>query len=191
MYQRFIQKDIEKWLFKGKIVILYGQRQSGKTTLAKAILGKFGDDGAYFNCEVASVKRELSLAEPAKLKSFFGDKKVVVLDEAQGIENIGKVLKAFIDEYPDQQIIATGSSSFDLANKINEPLTGRSIEFLLLPLSIGEIIAKDGLASYKSYEEFVYRFGSYPDIYNHRNSQDDARRDLENIQTNYLYKDIL
>ncbi|HEY4515201.1 MAG TPA: ATP-binding protein [Candidatus Paceibacterota bacterium] len=191
MYYRFIQKDVEKWLFKGKIVILYGPRQAGKTTLSKAILAPFGNDGAYFNCEVDSVKREIGVAEPTKLKSFFGDKKLVVLDEAQSIENIGLILKTFVDAYPNQQIIATGSSSFDLANKISEPLTGRSIEFLLLPLSIGEIIAKDGLASYKSYEEFVYRFGSYPDIYNHRNSQDDARRDLENIQTNYLYKDIL
>src|SRR3989344_255460 len=191
MYYRFIQKDVEKWLFKGKIVILYGPRQAGKTTLSKAILAPFGNDGAYFNCEVDSVKREIGVAEPTKLKSFFGDKKLVVLDEAQSIENIGLILKTFVDAYPNQQIISTGSSSFDLANKISEPLTGRSIEFLLLPLSIGEIIAKDGLASYKSYEEFVYRFGSYPDIYNHRNSQDDARRDLENIQTNYLYKDIL
>src|SRR3989338_3722953 len=125
MYQRFIQKDIEKWLFRGKIIILYGPRQSGKTTLAQAVLRSFGMNGAYFNCEIDSVRREISGTEPAKLKSFFGDKKVVVLDEAQSIENIGKVLKAFIDEYPDQQIIATGSSSFDLANKINEPLTGR------------------------------------------------------------------
>ena len=191
MYQRFIQKDIEKWLFKGKIVILYGPRQSGKTTLARTILSSFGNDGVYFNCEVESVKRELSPAEPTKLKSFFGNKKVVVLDEAQSIENIGTILKAFIDEYPNQQIIATGSSSFDLANKVNEPLTGRSIEFLLLPFSIGEIVANDSLPSFKSNEEFVFRYGSYPDIYNHKDSQDIARRELENIQTRYLYKDIL
>ena len=191
MYHRFIQKDIEKWLFRGKIIILYGPRQAGKTTLAKAILAQFGSEGAYFNCEVDSVKREIGTAEPVKLKAFFGDKKIVVLDEAQSIDNIGLVLKTFVDAYPDQQIIATGSSSFDLANKINEPLTGRSQEFMLMPLSIGEVIAKDGVASYKSHEEFVYRFGLYPEIYGHRGSQDEARRELENIQTNYLYKDIL
>src|SRR3989344_6041224 len=104
MYQRFIQKDIEKWLFQGKIVILYGPRQSGKTILSKTILAPFADDGAYFNCEVDSVKIELSSIEPAKVKSFFGDKKLVVLDEAQNIENIVKVLKTFIDAYPSQQI---------------------------------------------------------------------------------------
>src|ERR1035437_3009324 len=100
MYQRFIQKNIEKWLFKGKIIILYGPRQSGKTTLAKAIIREYGDNGAYFNCEVDSIKRELSVAEPVKLKSFFGDKKIIVLDEAHSIENIGRILKTFIDEYP-------------------------------------------------------------------------------------------
>ena len=191
MYHRLIQKDIEKWFFKGKIVILYGPRQSGKTTLAKELLSPFGNNGAYFNCEVDSVKSEISEAEPTKLKSFFGEKKIVVLDEAQNIENIGRILKTFVDAYPGQQIIATGSSSFDLANKINEPLTGRSVEFLLLPLSIAEIVAKDSFHSFKSYEEFAFRFGLYPDIYNHRDSQDEARRELENIQTHYLYKDIL
>lgn len=191
MYQRFIQKLIEKWILKGKVLVVYGPRQAGKTTLAKIILEEYGDKGAYFNCEVDSVRREISMVEPAKLKSFFGDKKVVVLDEAQSIENIGRILKTFVDEYPNQQIIATGSSSFDLANKINEPLTGRSIEFLLWPLSIREIIAQDGLPSFKASEEFMFRFGLYPGIYCDKDNQDKARRELENIQTNYLYKDIL
>ncbi|MBI4272837.1 ATP-binding protein [Candidatus Uhrbacteria bacterium] len=191
MYQRFIKKSIENILFKGKIIILYGPRQSGKTTLVKVVLSKFGQDGAYFNCEVDSVKKELSVSEPSRIKSFFGTKKIIVLDEAQSIENIGRILKTFVDAYPTQQIIATGSSSFDLANKINEPLTGRSIEFLLLPLSYGEIIQKDGLPSLKSNEETIFRFGLYPGIYSNRESQEMARRELENIQTHYLYKDIL
>lgn len=191
MYQRFIKKSIEKCLFKGKIIILYGPRQSGKTTLVNAILSQFGDSGAYFNCEVDSVKKELDTPEPSRLKSFFGHKKIIVLDEAQSIENIGRILKTFVDAYPTQQIIATGSSSFDLANKINEPLTGRSIEFLLLPLSFGEIIEKDGLPSLRSNEETIFRFGLYPGIYTARESQEMARRELENIQTHYLYKDIL
>lgn len=191
MYQRFIQKLIERWILKGKVLVIYGPRQAGKTTLAKVILREFGDQAAYFNCEVDSVRKEMAIVEPARLKSFFGDKKIVVLDEAQSIENIGRILKAFVDEYPKQQIIATGSSSFDLANKINEPLTGRSIEFLLWPLSIGEIIAQDGLPSFKSHEDFMFRFGLYPGIYHHKDDQDKARREIENIQTNYLYKDIL
>ncbi|MEI6238607.1 MAG: ATP-binding protein [bacterium] len=191
MYTRIIQKSIEKWLFKSKIVIVYGPRQAGKTTLAKAILEKFGDDGLYLNCEVDSVRRELSKIEPVQLKSFFGQKKIIVLDEAQVIPNIGLVLKTFIDEYKEIQIIATGSSSFDLVNNVKEPLTGRSIEFTLLPFSVGEIIVHDKMPSFKSYEETFFRFGSYPNVYNNKDSQEIMQREIENIQSNYLYKDIL
>jgi len=191
MYDRFIRKSIESWLFKGKIVIIYGARQVGKTTLSKQILDKFGKDSLYLNCEIESVKDELSKAEPARIRSFFGNKKIVVLDEAQSIENIGRILKTFVDEYKDIQIIATGSSSFDLANKINEPLTGRSIDFMLFPLSIGEIIKKDGLSEFKANEEIFFRFGSYPGIYSKRHSQEEMVAEIENIQSHYLYKDIL
>ncbi len=191
MYTRFIQKSIEGWLFRSKIIIIYGPRQAGKTTLVKAILGKFGDDGLYLNCEVSSVKRELTEAEPARLKAFFGRKKIVVLDEAQTIPNIGLILKTFIDEHKEIQIIATGSSSFDLSNDIKEPLTGRSVEFSLLPLAVGEIISRDGKPSFKSYEEISFRFGLYPNVYNNRGDQAAMQREIENIQSNYLYKDIL
>jgi len=191
MYVRFIQKSVENWLFKSKIVIIYGPRQAGKTTLVKTILNKFGDDGLYLNCEVDSVKRELSKVEPSQLKSFFGNKKIIVLDEAQVVSNIGLVLKTFIDQYQDIQIIATGSSSFGLSSNVREPLTGRSVEFTLLPLSIGEIMAHDGKPSFKSYEEIFFRFGSYPNVYNNKNSQAVMQREIENIQSNYLYKDIL
>ncbi len=191
MYVRFIQKSIESWLFKSKIIIIYGPRQAGKTTLAKTILDKFGDDGLYLNCEVDSVKRELSKVEPSQLKSFFGKKKIIVLDEAQVISNIGLVLKTFIDEFKDIQIIATGSSSFDLSSNVKEPLTGRSVEFTLLPFSVGEIIAHDGKPSFSSYEETFFRFGSYPNVYNNKDAQAVMQREIENIQSNYLYKDIL
>ena len=119
MYTRLIQNTVEKWLFKGKIIIIYGPRQAGKTTLSKQILEKYGDDGLYLNCEFHSIKEQLKVAEPALIRAFLGNKKIVVLDEAQSIQNIGRILKTFIDEYKDIQIIATGSSSFDLANKIN------------------------------------------------------------------------
>lgn len=191
MYQRFIQKSIESWLFKSKIIIIYGPHQAGKTTLSEAILSKFGDDGLYLNCEIDSIKRELSKVEPAQLKNFFGRKKIVVLDEAQVIQNIGLVLKTFIDSYKDIQIIATGSSSFDLSNNVKEPLTGRSVEFSLLPLSIGEVVSRDGLPSFRSFEEIFFRFGLYPNVYNNKDDQNKMRREIENIQSNYLYKDIL
>lgn len=191
MYQRFIQKTVESWLFKSKIIIIYGPRQAGKTTLSQAIIKKYGDDSLYLNCEVDSVRRELSKVEPSQLKNFFGRKKIIVLDEAQVIPNIGLVLKTFIDQYKDVQIIAIGSSSFGLADKLKEPLTGRSIEFNLLPLSIGEIVSHDGLSSFKSFEEILLRFGLYPNVYNNKDDQNAMKREIENIQSNYLYKDVL
>lgn len=191
MYTRLLQSMVERWLFKGKIIIIYGPRQAGKTTLVKQILEKYGNDGLYLNCEFPSVQEQLKKAEPAILKSFFGNKKIVILDEAQSIQNIGRVLKTFIDEYKDIQIIATGSSSFDLANKINEPLTGRSIEFTLLPLSMKEIIDNDGMPDFRANEENIFRFGLYPGVYNKKNSQEAMKMELENIESGYLYKDIL
>ena len=92
MYQRFIQKPIENRLFKSKIIVIYGPRQAGKTTLSEAILKKFGDDGLYLNCEVDSVKRELSKIEPAQLKNFFGSKKIIVLDEISIFCSISKYI---------------------------------------------------------------------------------------------------
>ena len=159
-YNRKIEKNIEKELFKGKVIIVYGPRQSGKTTLVKKIAEKSSKKYVYFNCEVESVKNGLKEVEPQKIKQFFGNVDIVILDEAQVIENIGLKLKVFNDEYKDIQIIATGSSSFDLRNKINEPLTGRSREFLLYPFSINEIIENTSYSNFKSVEEscFIYGF---------------------------------
>ena len=96
MINRILQKKIENELFKGKIVIIYGARQVGKTTLAKQILENYGKDGAYFNCEVLSVQDALSRPEPKIIKDFLGSYKVIVLDEAQRIKNIGLILKVLI-----------------------------------------------------------------------------------------------
>ena len=115
---------IEAKLFKGKVVILYGPRQVGKTTLAKSILENYPKKSEYFNCEEAEVKEALKTQSSTKLKSFLGDLELVVLDEAQKIQDIGSILKLLIDTYPKIQIIATDSSSFELSNKIKEPLTG-------------------------------------------------------------------
>ena len=137
---RDISKIVEKYLFKGKIIIVYGARQVGKTTLVRNILNSSDSSNGYFNCELLSVKRQLESLEPYKTKEFLGDSKIIILDEAQKVENIGLALKQLIDTFPDIQIVATGSSSFDLSNKINEPLTGRAFEFKLYPLSIQELV---------------------------------------------------
>ncbi|MBN1684178.1 MAG: ATP-binding protein [Gammaproteobacteria bacterium] len=189
IYRRYLQDQIQSWLFKNKIVILYGPRQVGKTTLIKEILKEYGKEGRYFNCETLSAQAHFKTINPQLLKSFLGDYKIIVLDEAQRIENIGLLLKVLIDEYPNMQIIATGSSSFDLANKIIEPLTGRSITFLLYPLSAKEIKDQYDQFYVASYLEKFLIFGSYPEIF--EASQEEAKVLLSNLSSNYLYRDIL
>ena len=189
MYRRVIQKKIEDWLFQKKIIVLFGARQVGKTTLSKEIIRKYGKKGKYINCEFIRNQEMFSHPDPEKIKLFLEDYQIIVLDEAQKINNIGIVLKVLIDTYPDLQIIATGSSSFDLANKASEPLTGRSINMMLFPLSIEEIRQKRDWFEIESVLENILVFGTYPDVFG--KSKEKSKDILESIASNYLYKDIL
>jgi predicted AAA+ superfamily ATPase len=189
IFKRDIEDKISRLLFQGRAVLIFGPRQAGKTTLSKRILENHKKDGAYFNCEEISIRDYFKVGSPDLLKQLVEDKKIVVFDEAQTIENIGTILKVFIDKYKDVQIIATGSSSFDLANKINEPLTGRSFEFVLYPLSINEIKKNNSnKITRKNLNEYM-RLGMYPAIVDEKN-QEVQESVLKNITTNYLYKDI-
>jgi predicted AAA+ superfamily ATPase len=191
IFDRHLEKKIKPLLFKKRAILIFGPRQAGKTTLAKKLLEEYkkinsGVD-SYFNCDETVVRNYFKVGKPDLLKELVGERKIVVFDEAQTIQNIGKILKVFIDTYPDVQIIATGSSSFDLANKINEPLTGRSFEFILYPLSLEEIKASKEVDLNELYE--IMRLGAYPAIVGEQNSV--VRENLlKNITTNYLYKDI-
>ncbi|KKP80286.1 MAG: hypothetical protein A2271_04385 [Candidatus Moranbacteria bacterium RIFOXYA12_FULL_35_19] len=186
---RLIEKQIKERLFKGKLIIIYGARQVGKTTLAKKILADYGEDGTYFNCELLSVQKGLSEPEAEKLKKFLGNYKIILLDEAQNIPNIGKILKIIVDTYPEIQIIATGSSSFDLAQKISEPMTGRTFTFILYPISLQEINQQENLFSVEAKLENLLRFGSYPEILSLGENESIER--LQEISSKYLYKDVL
>lgn len=186
---RLLENQIKQRLFKGKIIIVYGARQVGKTTLAKKILNEYGDKGRYLNCELLSIERGLADPEAEKIKAFLGDYEIIVLDEAQNIPNIGRVLKIMIDTYPDLQIIATGSSSFDLSQKIAEPLTGRAFQFILYPLAVKEIKESRDMFYVESKLENVLRFGSYPEVF--QLDESGAKERINEIVSNYLYKDIL
>ncbi|MBU4142077.1 ATP-binding protein [Patescibacteria group bacterium] len=186
---RAIEKPIKERLFRGKVVIIYGARQVGKTTLAKKIISDYGNQARYLNCELFPVERGLLELDAEKIKAFLGDYKIIVLDEAQNIANIGKVLKIIVDTFPKLQIIATGSSSFDLSQKISEPLTGRAFKFILYPLSLKEIKQDRDMFFVESKIESLLRFGSYPEILNL--DENFARERLNEIASNYLYKDAL
>jgi len=186
---RLIEPKIKNNLFKEKVVIIYGARQVGKTTLSKKILNDNSKNGKYLNCELASVQQGLSVIEAERIKSFLGNYKLVIFDEAQNIKDIGKVLKIMVDTYPNIQIIATGSSSFDLADKISEPLTGRNFTYLLYPLSVREIVKQFDAFYAEAKIESILRFGLYPEVF--FLSDEEAKDRLDEISSNYLYRDIL
>ena len=131
----------------------------------------------------------LAVQEAALLKSFLGEYDLVVLDEAQNIPDVGKILKILVDTYPEMQIIATGSSSFDLANRTGEPLTGRVYPLRLYPVSLQELAGKSGYSVIESRLDNLLRFGLYPSIIDL--SEKDAQTELQELVSSYLYKDVL
>lgn len=190
MFERNIYESLRSRLFKGKLIVLYGPRQVGKTTLVKKLLDDTKGDNMYLTGDDIVVRSQLSENSLEKLKSQFSSTKLLVIDEAQKITNIGNTLKLLVDNLPTLQVVATGSSSFDLANKLKEPLTGRYFQFFLYPLSLGEIITTEKKAFF--YQEIIQKqliYGSYPEVYKLANLE--ARERLELIASDYLYKDIL
>jgi hypothetical protein len=188
--QREIQPQVEDALFKGKIVVIYGPRQVGKTTLAKLILQNRQEiKSAYFNCDEPDICQALTDKTSTELKLFLGDSKLVVLDEAQRVKNIGLTLKLLADNYPKMQIIATGSSSFDLSNQIFEPLTGRKKEFYLYPFSLAELKNYYSEIEFNRILENRMVFGMYPGVI--FESDKGKSESLRELAKSYVYKDAL
>ncbi len=186
MIHRTLQKSIRDRLFKGKAIILFGPRQCGKSTLIENALGN--DEYMYLNGDDADVRELLSNTSAAKLKTLVGKNKILFIDEAQRISNIGLTLKIFTDQLKHVQVIATGSSAFELSNKVNEPLTGRKYEFMLYPLSFGEMVADHGYLHEKRLLEHRLVYGYYPEIVTKAGEE----KELLNLLANsYLYKDLL
>jgi len=188
MIIREIQKSIESRLFKGKLIIIYGARQVGKTTLIKNIGNLYLDRSIYLNCDEPDIRLALTDATSTKLKNLVGQKKMVLIDEAQRVKNIGLTLKLFADEIKDVQVIATGSSSFELSNIINEPLTGRKYEYHLFPISLRELSSTFGwLETERLLEERII-YGMYPEVIL---KTEEKKNLLKEITRSYLFKDIL
>ncbi|PIS32170.1 ATPase [Candidatus Peregrinibacteria bacterium CG08_land_8_20_14_0_20_41_10] len=189
--ERLLEPAIKSHLFKQKALIIYGARQVGKTTLVKKILADLNIPSKYLNCDEMDIQNALREAETsAALKQLIGESKLVIIDEAQRIKNIGLKLKLLIDNFTDIQIIATGSSSLDLANEITEPLTGRSVEFWLYQLSIKELLKKnDKIEMSRNLENYLI-YGMYPTVAQAKSSSEKSEN-IKYLASNYLYKDIL
>lgn len=189
MIKREIQESILKWLNRKEVIILYGPRQSGKTTLIQMILND--NPGALLlNCERPDLADILASKNLSSLKLIFGNKKIIVLDEAQKIQNIGSVLKLIYDDPTlDYKLIATGSSSFTLADKIIEPLTGRNVKFLLLPFSCSELsLDKGWLWVYENISSLLI-YGNYPGLIDETGEM--KLKKLYELTSDYLFQDIL
>lgn len=188
MYKRDLQSVIQERCFQGKVIILLGARQVGKTTLLKKIIQEQHVEALYLNCDEPQTVAALTNCNLKELQMIVGANKFVVIDEAQKVDNIGLTLKLIVDNMPDVQVIATGSSAFELRNCLNEPLTGRKYEYQMFPISSKEIYQSSGYLDLKGLLETRLIYGSYPDILNHAN---DARELLRMLTDSYLYKDIL
>lgn len=190
---KYIERDLEpqitEHLKSGKVILLYGPRRVGKTTLVRHLFEKLKISYLYLSCEQETVKSQL-IADPLKLKEIIGNFKSIVFDEAQYLENPGLILKVLIDTFPALQIIASGSSSFELAGKIQEPLTGRNLPYYLFPLSYNEIRKLYEPVNLVFYLEQTLRFGSYPETIQYVSNEEKANY-LQTLTGDFLYKDIL
>ncbi len=174
-----------------KIIILYGQRQVGKTTLAKHIFQQVPDKKVLqVNADFNPHAEIFSSRDLEKLRLFVGGFDYLFIDEAQRITDIGINLKILHDNFPDLRILVTGSSSLDLANRIHEPLTGRTWTFYLHPFSAEELVGKANALDYHSRLEEWLLFGAYPGVLELENKADKASF-LSELTHAYLYKDVL
>ena len=171
-----------------KAILLFGARQVGKTTLLESIVEKSGLSHLHLNGDEPDVREQLETINSTQLKALFGNHRLIIIDEAQNIQNIGLTLKLITDKIRDVQVIATGSSAFELANKFNEPLTGRKYEFHLFPLSFKEMVNHHGLLEEKRLLEHRLVYGYYPEIIS---SQGMEGKLLKLLVSSYLYKDLL
>lgn len=187
MITRQVENQIKHRLGNGKAIIVMGPRQVGKTTLLSQLF-KERTDVLWLSGDDSDVQEMMSSMTAARMKMLLGNKKVLIIDEAQRISDIGLRLKVVIDQLPDVQVVATGSSSFQLASKVNEPLTGRKREFKLYPVSFREMVEHTDLLTEKRLIPHRMTYGYYPEVVT---SPGDEREILGELSTSYLYKDIL
>lgn len=188
MIDRFIADLIQDELYEGKALLVYGPRQVGKTTALKKLIAAQAQSYLFLNADESDVRESLENTTSTQLRLLFGNHKIVFIDEAQRVANIGITLKLITDVLTDVQVIATGSSAFDLASKTQEALTGRKREFFMFPLSFAEMVQHHGLLEEKRHLEQRLIYGYYPEIVT---KPIKATNNLRELAESYLFKDVL
>lgn len=188
MIERLIGAQIQKKLADPKAILLLGPRQAGKSTLIELIQATLAQPVTFWNGDETDIRSMLERPTSTRLKALIGKNKTVVIDEAQRIENIGICIKLITDNLKTVKVLATGSSAFELANKVNEPLTGRKWEYHLYPLSFEEMTKHSSLLDEKRLLHHRLVYGYYPEIVT---SPGNEQALLKQLANSYLYKDIL
>jgi predicted AAA+ superfamily ATPase len=184
---RTLYSTISSRLAPGKAVIVLGPRQAGKSTILEEIGKQSSLKVLRLDCDDALVRQRLQDQSLPNLQSLVGDAELLLIDEAQRVKNIGLTLKIIIDQIKKPRLLVSGSSSFDLANEVNEPLTGRKWEFMLLPISTSEMVLHHGTfeESRRLHQRMMY--GMYPEVVTHPELE---RQLLNQLASSYLYKDV-
>ncbi|MDA3941600.1 MAG: ATP-binding protein [Spirochaetia bacterium] len=187
MIKRSLEKTLQKNVGRGKALILLGARQTGKTTLLKEIFGS-RSNVIWLNGDEPDTLAMFSDSNSSRLRSILAGYNILVVDEAQRIKDVGLKFKLITDQIPEIQLIASGSSAFDLANSINEPLTGRKLEYYLYPLSFKEMVLHHGELEESRLLSHRMVFGYYPEVVTAAGNEKEI---LHQLSDSYLFKDIL
>jgi len=188
MITRVLKEQLTSRFGKGKVLIIIGPRQVGKSTLLRELQNEANQQTLFINCDEPDMRLMLENVTSTQLRSFVGTNTLIMIDEAQKVANIGETLKLMVDNIKDVQIVVTGSSAFDLLIKTNEPLTGRKLEFNLYPISTIELAIHHGKTDEQRLLERRMIYGLYPEIVNNPGNEQEYLLELIN---SYLYKDVL
>jgi predicted AAA+ superfamily ATPase len=187
MIERILEKQILAKINTNKAIILLGSRQLGKTTLLKSLFEN-SSETIWLNADEPDIQAIFANISSKRFEAIIGNKKMIIIDEAQRIPDIGLKMKLITDQLPSIQLIATGSSAFELSNKLNEPLTGRKWEFKMYPISFQEMVNHHGLLNEIRLLPHRLVYGFYPDVVNHQGNEKEI---LKQLSDSYLYKDLL
>ncbi|OIN95432.1 hypothetical protein CO181_01240 [candidate division WWE3 bacterium CG_4_9_14_3_um_filter_43_9] len=190
LIERILTSKVLKAIEPGKVAVVYGPRQVGKTTLLSELSKKLNEPHLKINGDQLKYREVLSSEDNQKLRGFIGNNKILIIDEAQRVPNIGLNLKIIVDNFSEVKLLVTGSASLDLAGKVSEPLTGRKKTFMLYPVSYQEIEKWQGSFEARQQLERWLIFGAYPEALTieSRRQREDY---LAELVSSYLYKDML